>query len=370
MLKRFIRYLNNKNQMIKAFRESGKYLQDGEYLIDNSLTYICVNDKSIMSKAEDMFKNDLGTLLYNNKSEFLKKKVMYIIKILVAAKLKASGNKKCKEEFSGSVFAVSGNGKDYKIFDFKNKKVLWKFSCEEGFISKINNYEFFSRYFTMPKQYGNNHHERMVIEEYIDFIPYNHWTDQDYSYVINQTFDKYIYYFQQCRQLRAYNYSTINYYLEELQEQDSVLQYVKNNIQPELLKMKIPVLRMHGDLWTSNMLLGKEPDSNVYYIDWEHSKELVFFYDFFFILWNDAFLRANHYYLEQFIRGEYDNHLEEIFSIFDLQYNGSLKVDYFSMFFLVKFKERWESESYKIQEEVLNQYKKIVSMMRRNVSEE
>ncbi len=43
------------------------------------------------------------------------------------------------------------------------------------------------------------------------------------------------------------------------------------------MNFKFPFLELHGDLWTSNILIDEHHNEDIYYIDWEHSKEYIMF---------------------------------------------------------------------------------------------
>ncbi len=54
-------------------------------------------------------------------------------------------------------------------------------------------------------------------------------------------------------------------------------QQIVTEIDRALFDVKFPFLKLHGDLWTDNLLLGSE---GLWYIDWDESAEYIFFLRF------------------------------------------------------------------------------------------
>ncbi len=99
------------------------------------------------------------------------------------------------------------------------------------------------------------------------------------------------------------------------------------------MNFKFPFLELHGDLWTSNILIDEHHNEDIYYIDWEHSKEYIMFYDFYCLIWNDVYHKQDNTYFNKYMLGEYDQYFNNVFQIFDIEFEARYRAEYFSIFF-------------------------------------
>lgn len=318
---------------------SSEYLVQGEYVFDDFLTYIHLKDESISAKANNLFKNSYTAII--SKKSSLKMAFIFIIKYIFFNKVIV--NKKTETDdnfFRGTVYLPVGNGEEVRIFDLLNNKISLIFSDRESYNDKINNYRNFQQYFSMPALLSYNNEKLLIIEEYIDFVPNHSWRKEDYLYVMEDIFNREINYFEKCKKKCNYIFRTPLSLLEELPNNNEFIDFIKNNIKQELMNIKFPFLKLHGDLWISNILLKKEDINKVYYIDWEYSKDFIMFYDLFFMILNEAYINNNYIYIEKYILGEYDGNFEEIFQIFEMTFKKKYRLDYLYIYLINQYIDR------------------------------
>src|SRR5699024_1918983 len=91
------------------------------------------------------------------------------------------------------------------------------------------------------------------------------------------------------------------------------------NIWEELLELKFPFVKGHGDLRKANILLSNK-NNKIYYIDWELSQPFIIFYDLFFLMYHEAVYSQNYLILDDYFKGRYDNYLHNISELCGIEY--------------------------------------------------
>jgi hypothetical protein len=310
-------------------------MRAGEYVYDDSIKYITKNDSDSKKRAVQIFQNNY----YQRSIRFF---IFLLRKSLFKKKFTIPEQNNQLIEFSGTVYRPvrSSNGySDSKIFDLSRNQVLSIFTNKDDFCSVINNYENFKEYFPMPPIMRADEEELLIIEELILFEQNHTWIKDDYSYLMMDIFKRYYDYFTVCTDKGIDSYNSPRDLLDFLTNR-SEINFIRNYINPELFDMKFPWLRLHGDLWTSNTLLVKAEKKYVFYIDWEYSREFIFFYDFFNLMWLEVYVNNNHFFIEKYAIGDYDYYLKRIFPLFNMTFNDKFRLDYFGIFFLNFFNER------------------------------
>jgi len=336
MFEKIIHYVQGKREVIAGFHECAPYMAAGTYIFDDSVKYITRMEPDIKRKASKILqKNE-----YKKRSTRL---LIYLIKHTIFKKaLSITHNDILDQEFIGNVYLPVGstNGyKDKKIFDLENNKILTVFSEQKHYQSVLTNFEYFKEYFPMPAILSTNEHKNLIIEDLIFFYPVNQWEEEDFLFLMGDVFDRYYHYFSDCKIKGSYSSTTTPALLEGLPECQEV-EFIRNQINPDLWEVDFPTLKLHGDLWVANTLLIKGKKNQVKYIDWEFSSELFFFYDFFNMMWLDVYMKERYFYINRYVKGEYDQQLKRLFSVFDLVFEPQYRMNYFHLFFLNFFKER------------------------------
>ena len=115
-----------------------------------------------------------------------------------------------------------------------------------------------------------------------------------------------------------------------------ILSFVSSGV----LNIDIPLCIQHGDLSKDNLIYGvSDGKLDFWWIDWEHARERVFYYDYYFYIINSAM-----YYdtraLECYMNGECDEMMCKYFSHFGLVFEPDKRRDYLLIATVAFLKER------------------------------
>ncbi|MBS4172941.1 phosphotransferase [Bacillus sp. FJAT-49736] len=343
-----------------SFLENADYMSAGTYAYDNSIKYIARCDPSTIHKADEIFQKNYYQLC-------IRLLILVLRKILFNHKIKIAHIHLDKENFSGSVFrpvrSITGYS-DSRIFDFDHHKVMNIFARKEVFYSTINHYEYFKKYFPIPPMLMKDEENLFIMEELIPFKQFNKWDENDYSYVIEELFYRYLEYFNDCKQNGNFYYkNSLSLYQSE--SEASEIQSFFKEINPCLLTMNFPCLKLHGDLWTANIMLLERATNQIYVIDWEYSNDYIFFYDIFHLIWLELYVNNNEFYLYKYIHGEMDIFFEGIFTLFDLTFQKEHRLDYLYIYFLNFHKERVVHLHKSERQHFIHRFKKTVESIKK-----
>jgi hypothetical protein len=103
-------------------------------------------------------------------------------------------------------------------------------------------------------------------------------------------------------------------------------------------KVMIPLSYTHGDLSMSNIII--ESFERIYFIDWEHFGIREFYYDFFFLLFNESYSFSRDFFINSYFEGRFDEYLTDLFLTFNITFNSNYKLTYFIRSFLIFINER------------------------------
>ena len=335
MIKKIINYYKIRQEMVSAFIKHSKYMVTGKYSFDNTLTYIYLKNYKTSEKAKNIFKNNFSNLKFNSPS--VKRIINFMLNIKLSNDLvvKDYSDPNCNiQEYEGTVYLPSINEKDCKIFDFKNNTVLVISWDENNYKNKIHNYNYFNKYFLIPKIIKHEDNKQVIIEELINFKTNTIWEKEDSEYVIKDMFNRYIEYFVECKKSNKYSMESPLRFVDDIPKENLISSFINENISNEITKLKFPFVKLHGDLWASNILIDNKDNKNIYYIDWERSKKFIFFYDFFSLMWNDAYVKQDYTYAYEYISGKFDDYFIRIFRLFDINFVEKYRIEYLSIFFL------------------------------------
>jgi len=234
--------------------------------------------------------------------------------------------------FRGKIMWFCSSG-DIKVFSKSETLIIC--NNKENYLNKVENYEYFSRFFKTPTLIYKDDDKYQLIEKYIDF---QRKSNQDIPFILKKIYDDYTNYFSTINRESRLAYYTLNNLLKNSSNAIQVkhVKHVFDNIDTQLFDIEFPFIRLHGDLWTENILLEKEKNesSALWYIDWDESGDNIFFYDFFKFMWNELDVNGRYEYYECYLNGEFDNHFKKVFDIFQLEFHPEFKQDYFCMFIL------------------------------------
>lgn len=348
MIKRLINFVKRKKKLTQNMIENSNYLYPGEYIFEEMLRFVYLKDELNHLKACEVFGKP--------HISFIRKVILKTLKRVVFNRSIVIENNEDRV-IEGTVCYMGIANWDYmKYFDFTNKKVLTKYFSEMEFKKAIENYKYFNRIFTLPQIESYNKTKLTIIEELIDTKSSELWTNDDYRFVINDIFCRYIEYLKICREKGQYSFITPTYLISCITEGNRLLDKIKNNIFIDLLNKEFPIMKLHGDLWTPNILMEKSDNPNLYYIDFEYSRDFIVFYDFFWFITEQAIFKKNYALVDKYFFGEYDEYFDNIFKEFDMEFETKYRFDYLNIFFLNKYTERWISLNDKSKTSRYNEY--------------
>ncbi|MFB4212655.1 phosphotransferase [Shouchella sp. JSM 1781072] len=258
-----------------------------------------------------------------------------------------------QKQFAGKILWFSSSG-DIRIFS--NTEVLTLCANKENYLRKIENNEHFSYDFQLPKQLFKDDINLIIKEEAIPFVPND---QQDDAFILKTLFRDYKNYFCSVIESSQFTKQSMSQLLQT--SSNTVHRHdfetIINNIYPSLLDEAFPFVKLHGDLWSENLLVEKNKDKRVlWYIDWDESGEYLFFYDFYRFIWNELDVHQNHSYYDQYMDGAYDDCLKDLFGLFNLVYKPELKQSYFYLFFLNLLLDETGTMTYEVKQFELNDF--------------
>ena len=319
----------NENK-IRIIRNLEPYLLHGTYQFDDEFRFLCKTSKKNNPIVKDK--------RINNEYIEIKKENSKI--------------------FQGDILWFCING-DIKIFsDFETLTLC---NNKNNYIAKIENHKYFSKYFDLPKLKTSDDKTYQLIEEFIHFRKI---IQSDTTFILKTIYKDYIRYFKIMKEKPCLDFRSLNNLIESNKNPINNTQFeqVCNYINAELFNKKFPYIKLHGDLWTGNILLTDTcNNTSLKYIDWDESGTYIFFYDFFKFMWNEFDVNDRYDYYQRYMNNEFDQYLDDIFSIFKVEFNSLLKRDYFCMFILNYMLDYSSNIPYLVkQEEIYNFQKKIL----------
>lgn len=360
MIKRIIGFVRRKKDMAEQFLANSDKLVPGEYIFDTWLTYIHIKDDSISKRAEFMFAKR------PKKTSHLI--AIFIIRTLFFRKKTQIRQSKQSLTFFGTVYLPANNqgeNNDAKIFDFENKKVMSLLSSGIKFSEKVEDYKRFRSYFPIPAILWKDSNDLLIIEELIEFTSSSSWLKEKNVSFTNDLFERYTKYLKHCKKDNDFFMITPNELYKNLDKgNNDVKSFILKYTSEEVRNIKFPIVKLHGDLWSSNVLLRKGSTSEFYYIDWEYATDLVFFYDVFWFMQNEAIYHENLTFIKSYINGEYDSQFEEMFKAFGLEFEEEHRQEYFVIFFLNMFVSRLRNKNQNTKNGVYNQFVNLFEEMK------
>lgn len=322
----FMIKLSTERQHIRRIlRKNKKYLVSGNYYIVGGSKRIAFRKSN---RSFNFIENNNLHVIRTSKTKdsLLKKMFKYILYKFSVIKII---NNCRKPNYLGEVVMFTRTN-DFKIFSFDEHKVMTFMKDNENYLKIKDTVNAFKGKFpiTIIDFYDL---EQAIIEEYIDFKPYRDWSSQERTNVLNYIFMNYEDYF---KQISNPDYvcteNLINKFLGEVGTNDLI-----GNIQKILASsdrlINWPILRLHGDLGFNNILLSS---NKIFFIDWEDSKEHIFFYDLLNVFLFEYIFHNDKSYLEKYVNGFYDDKLYILFEAMNIEFCSRKKINYFAVFLL------------------------------------
>lgn len=244
-------------------------------------------------------------------------------------------NKKTTEEYD-IIYTSNNNNKirEVKLFSSKQKKMLVICVSEEEKQKQIKQYERFHSAYNMPLVKDIGYYENAFE---ISLISIKEFPEErkalksicDSTVLATSSPEK-------CKKVSAEEITDFSYSAEE----NELLEGIRSKISKDALLEELPFSVQHGDISKENLLYGEaDGKTDFWWIDWEHARERVFFYDLFFYMINSAYY-YNDEALRLYLSGEMDEILKAFFNHFGVKFNSEKRKDYLLIYMMVFLKER------------------------------
>lgn len=311
--------------MKSVIKRYGDRLSKGKYILFDGFRAMALNDSATLNRAHPYF--DKPGIRPRMAS--------------IAAKLNKFGyysnnNNKTTSEYEAFYTANNYDKvREVKLFSFKRNKILTVCTSAADAEKQIKQYNNFGNTYSMPTikksdYYPNSFEISMIkLKDFpgdstaLKTISQSTVNFNSSSDTLNRVLIKDLI---TC----SYENEDINFHLKILIDQ----------IDKSLLDIELPLCIQHGDLSKDNLLYGEcDGTENFWWIDWEHARERVFFYDYFFYIINSALYYDNHAY-DYYMSGCADENMKNFFAHFGLTFDPQKRRDYFLIFAVIFLKER------------------------------
>lgn len=335
MIKKFILYIKRKISIIKLFKKASKYLCLGNYFIPFGFNSFVLKEFKAMEFYNDQFDENFYIKIEKKKFKNIKKIINYFITLISfkGFNIILKKNNDSFEKFKGQIFIPFNDLQGFKVFDVNSNRVLISYLNKKEYNKKILTYNYFKPFYKIPTMYLKEPINMIVIEEIINYKKHENWKEYEYDYVIKENFKTYYNYYCNIKRKKEYTIRNIKDITNRVINNNYgniVIDYLIENSDLEIINSKMPMIKLHGDLWRLNILLNDNYD--LYYIDWDRSDDYIFIYDFFSLIWHN-----NNYYLKKYFNGEYNKYFLEIFSIFNIDFYKSNLLEYIILFLIIYY---------------------------------
>lgn len=312
------------NYMKAALKRYSGSLACGKYHQHNSFHAFSLDEPETRAKA----------CLYFDKSNAWKR-IVSVTSFLNRIGYYSNKNKRSTGEYEG--FYVANNYdkvRETKLFSFKNKKILTICTSSSEAEKQIEQYRALGSAYNMPRVERSDKYENAFEISMIDLKVVDHdilaLKNICSSTIANNPV------INDLHTVRVQD--VIAFSFDE--EMDSYMKKIADQIDPSIRDMQIPFCVQHGDLSKENLIYGEcEGKTDFWWIDWEHMKERVFFYDYFFYILNSA-LYEDFGPFACYIHDDSNEMLASFFAHFGLAFDASKKLDYFLVYAIDFLKER------------------------------
>lgn len=327
-----------KKKIAYIIKEKDQYLLNGKYILSKNrmINMILVGNPA----AKKFMKKNTAHLLRKQKG--IIKRAKKIVRNTIDRYFTLRIDSKKDKKNQGSLIMLTGRN-NIKIFDFVENKVLTFYEDKREYEEKKFIYMKFRDYFNIPISYFEDY-ERVSIEERIELIPFENISEKILQSSLEKIFKDYIDYFNNTKT------DSVSIYRKEEVIRD--ISYIKNNELKKLINelvlvywedINFPRIEVHGDLNYQNILFDLK---EMFYIDWEFSKPLIFYFDIINLIFIEASSYSNYTYINNYITGSYDNQISELFTAFGLEFNKKRKLFYLAVFLVDCIKNK-DSHFYK-----------------------
>lgn len=330
MRNKLIRYFklrkNLNNEMQIVLNKIKDDLKEGKYKVTS------IAQKKVAFIQNNRTNNFIKKISNANYVEIpnMQQKIVHKLKrvtdFILIKRIKIKNNH--KSYFNGEIIMLTRENQ-VKIFDLHNLQVKTYLS-DVAFVKAFEDFKSFSDYFNMT--YIKFDEENLsVIEELIDYKSFENWTKAEFNNLIKYIYTSHIKYAQSLngKLKRTKKLEELIKDLKKVVKNNELITLIENQFKDEDLYELWPEVKVHGDFTTNNILLK---DDLFYIIDWEDSKEYIFFYDILNMLFVNLLYQDDFTLLKRFFDGDFDFYFINWFQEYGKDYNPKKKMVYFTMF--------------------------------------
>lgn len=326
-LKKLKQTLHEIRYFKKIIKKYGDFLLQGRYRLFPSLRAIVNDNAQSVEKAKPYFEKNKGASKTASLINKINKTNYYFNK------------RKCALGKYEAVYSANNYDKvrEIKLFSFAQKEILTVCTDKKTCGKQILQYETLHNYFGMPRVDKFDEIENAYKISMVEVLT-RPSDDDALKDIIECTL-----------KVREENYanlkrktvSEILNFDSESEEAREMLSELASKLTPDMLGAELPTCFQHGDLSRDNLIYGKCEDvTGFWWIDWEHARDRVFFYDYFFYVLNTAMYFSDKSALNSYLSGKYDDCLTNWFEQFGITYDASCRKEYFIVFAIDFLKQR------------------------------
>ena len=234
-----------------------------------------------------------------------------------------------EHNFSGTQLIISSSQEEYKIFDFKSRLLLTKYTSLEKLIKYNDNKAIFAHSFNVAKTINIDKKESAIVEQLIQ----HNTIDVTASFkTLVRSINNHLIFVKPTLNNNQVSYAEMCDFFAS--------RFGNSNILKD--KSGQTCIMSHGDLWSSNVI----SNGNVIFItDFERAGNRFFLYDFFTFIFTEWLLNNDSTLLHKYFIGEFDSALEQIFHSVDKIYSNTNREKYLLAFLIYYTYERWKNSS-------------------------
>ena len=306
----------------KTFNKYKQSLAPGSYFLHPCMRAIVLQDEYFRTKLDVYF----AQMPYYSGGQLT---VKYINKYGILKNKKNAGS-----EYQAMYIANNSEKvREIKLFSISKQKILTICTCEEEWKRQIYLYSLLHEAYHLPKITTAEEYENSYFVDMVDLLPIPN--NKSAIVEIADSTKK----FNSANLQKKIN-EVLTYKYED-NRFETILDQISGQISPEVMNDNITLCMQHGDLSSENLIYGESNHRVGYWwIDWEHVKERVFYYDVFFYIQHSAFYCNNDIILEEFLSGNFDSILSDLFLHFGHTYIPERRKEYFCVFIIVFLMER------------------------------
>ncbi len=329
-MKKYFEYItrikNESKEVQKIILDNQHFLKTGKYKVNTAY-----------KKMGYISSDDSLTFLKKNQYQLQREKGLFFkFKLLFRKTIESfyTINIKNDNEYDSTLLMVTNNN-DLKLFNFE-KNIIYNVFFDKIMYDKIKDaYNTFKFFFDIPLLNCIDE-KQIIVEKYIEFIPYRQLSKIQLNNIIKKMFDNYYLYFLRLKK-KDYEWIMVKDLVNELvkdvdKNNAEVIEKLKNKISLNNYKDKFPFMKCNGDMVFSNILFNNDKP---YFIDWEHVNNYIFFYDHL----NNIIMEAkngNNKYLNKYLKGKYDKNFQKSFSLFNIKFNKKKRAYYLDLLIICK----------------------------------